>query len=105
MAALPGILAFAPHMDTFYPLLTLLALSLADLAVRRNDWRYGLLSGLSISLATYFSLVNGLIAPLVGFYVIAQLAQEQHRFLAQVDPAWAGDHGRGARRLAGLLAG
>lgn len=80
MAALPGLLAFAPHMDTFYPLLTLLALSLADLAVRRQDWRYGLLSGLAISLATYFSLVNGLIAPLVGFYVIAWLAQERTDF-------------------------
>ncbi len=80
MAALPGLLAFAPHMDTLYLLLTLLALSLADLAVRRQDWRYGLLSGLAISLATYFSLVNGLIAPLVGLYIIVWLAQERTDF-------------------------
>jgi hypothetical protein len=80
MAIMPGRLAFIPHMDVIYPLLTLLALSLADLAVRRDDWRYGLLSGLAISLATYFSLVNGLMAPLVGLYVIALLAQEQTDF-------------------------
>ncbi|MBK8987633.1 MAG: hypothetical protein IPM39_16405 [Chloroflexi bacterium] len=79
-ALLPGRLAFAPHMDTLYPLLALLALSLADRGARRNDWRLGLLSGLVISLATYLSLVNALIAPLVGLFVLAQLAQERPDF-------------------------
>jgi hypothetical protein len=79
-ALLPGRLAFAPHMDTVYPLLTLLALSLADQGIQRRDWRFGLLSGLVISLATYFSLVNALIAPLVGLFVLAKLARERQSF-------------------------
>lgn len=70
-ALLPGRLIFAPHMDTIYPLLALTALYFTLVAVQEKRPFFSFLAGLIISLATYFSLVNGFIAVVIGLTVVA----------------------------------
>jgi hypothetical protein len=74
VALMPGRLAFTPHMDTVYPFLALLALDLVDrgIVARRLRWTLG--AGLTISIATFLSLVNVLIAALAGLWLLFRLA-------------------------------
>lgn len=71
VALLPGRLLFAPHMDTVYPLLALAALYLALVGVGKKRPLLSFLAGLTISVGTYFSLVNGFVAVVIGLSVIA----------------------------------
>jgi hypothetical protein len=70
VAILPGRLIFAPHMDTVYPLFALLALFLVDTGLRRKRPFLSFLGGLCIGIATFMSLINGLVAVVIGLYVI-----------------------------------
>ena len=70
IAILPGRLIFTPHMDSVYPFFALLALFLVDAGVRRERPFLSFLGGLIIGIATFMSLINGLIAVLIGLYVI-----------------------------------
>ena len=69
IAILPGKLIFAPHMDSVYPLLALLALFLVDTGLRQERPFLSFLGGLCIGIATFMSLVNGVIALVIGLYV------------------------------------
>lgn len=81
VALVPGRLLFTPHMDTVYPLLTLLSLYLAERGVADERPSLTFLAGLVISAATFFSLVNGLIALLVGLFVLARFGGRDGRLL------------------------
>jgi hypothetical protein len=70
IAVLPGRLVFAPHMDTIYPLLGLLSLYLVDTGLRQERPFWSFLGGLCLGIATFMSLVNGVLALLIGLYVL-----------------------------------
>jgi hypothetical protein len=70
VALLPGRLLFAPHMDTVYPFLTLLALYLADAGLRRKQPGWTFAAGFVLSIATFMSLVNGLVTAVAGLFVL-----------------------------------
>ncbi len=72
-ALLPGRLIFTPHMDSVYPLLALVALFLVDTGLKRERPFWSFLGGLCIGIATFMSLINGLIAVVVGLYVVGRL--------------------------------
>ncbi len=73
VALMPGRLLFTPHMDTAYPFLTLLALYLADTGVRRQRAGWQFWAGAVVSLMTFFSLVNGVVAVVVGLFVLVAI--------------------------------
>lgn len=77
VAVMPGRLAFIPHMDIVYPFLALLALDFLDMGIERNHTRWTLVSGLVIGIATFFSLVNGLIAALAGLWLLFRLGRHR----------------------------
>lgn len=73
MALLPGRLIFTPHMDSIYPLLVLLALFLVDTGLRRGRPSWSFFGGLCLGIATFMSLVNGVIAVVIGLYALGVL--------------------------------
>ncbi len=77
VAILPGRLMFAPHMDTVYPLLALLALYFVECGLTGKRPFWGFLGGLCIGAATFMSLVNGVLAVVIGLYVIARLLPQR----------------------------
>ena len=77
VALMPGLIAFAPHMDTVYPFLALTALWLVDVGVRRQQLVWNLVAGLLLGTATFLSLVNGMVTILVGLYLLFLLWERQ----------------------------
>jgi hypothetical protein len=88
VALMPGRWLFAPHLDTVYPFLTLLALYLADTGIRRDRLLWTAAAGFVLSIATFFSLVNGLAAVLVGLYLVLRFLPDR-RWNAMVGHALA----------------
>lgn len=88
VALLPGRLLFTPHLDTVYPFLTLLALLLVEIGWRRQRPWLSFLAGLVLSLATFFSLVNGLSAVVVGLYLLLRAIFSGNSFRDRLYPLW-----------------
>lgn len=88
VALMPGRLLFTPHLDTVYPLLTLLALWLVEKGWQRQRPFLAYAAGLVLSLMTFFSLVNGLSAVVVGLFLVVRAGCVDESFPARLKRFW-----------------
>jgi hypothetical protein len=70
VALIPGRMAFAPQMDTLYVFFAVMALYLVDTGLIRGRliWIFG--AGLLLSIASFMSPANLVVAVLLGLYII-----------------------------------
>jgi len=76
VALIPARLVFFPLFDTIYPFFSLLAFYLADTGLRRRQRAFFLVAGILVSIMSFMSPTNFVVAVIIGAYMIIMTLQE-----------------------------